>query len=537
MRKYTKITELTPANMKPAEREIVRQAEYLLKEALRHDKMDFPDLTYALLRMPLVPVREKIGISTDGLRFLYNPEDVLRLGNFENHLEAHLVHIVMHGMLGHYDAAHTYVLQQKTAFQLMDMQAEYFVRFLAPKEWELSPVAFGYTDLFSAISASDFPHSFYLRCLTDKSLRSGVNAYGNNFEWDNHWLWLLPPKKKQEKEEKDSSHNTSSKKSSNSTTDSNQEKKSFQSTILAEKTESDNSEKSRSENFDETDKGASGNVYLSYQMGNAGGITPQKSLERFGSPSDVRSFWETARSFVSGSSFGNSIDCITLKFSHSYGNSPGNCEMVYDTAKGTPQSYRALLWELARMLEGTGEDPETPDQSLYQYGLSLYDNVPLIEPADEALSPAVGTLVIAIDTSGSCCGETASVFLRETRQMLTDLQSIGKFRELCLVECDTTIQNVRWFRNPSELPETEKPTILHGGGGTDFRPVFNFVQKIEQEEGPVDALIYLTDGYGSYPQTPREHTWFVMESTHFNHDTGLPEYSKFPDWINPLCLE
>jgi predicted metal-dependent peptidase len=38
---------------------------------------------------------------------------------------------------------------------------------------------------------------------------------------------------------------------------------------------------------------------------------------------------------------------------------------------------------------------------------------------------------------------------------------------------------------------------MHGGGGTDFRPPFNY---IEQYQIKPACFIYLTDGYGTFPQ-------------------------------------
>ena len=47
-----------------------------------------------------------------------------------------------------------------------------------------------------------------------------------------------------------------------------------------------------------------------------------------------------------------------------------------------------------------------------------------------------------------------------------------------------------------------KDFVAHGRGGTDFRPVFQWVES-EIRSGGIDcpdAIIYLTDGYGSFPE-------------------------------------
>ena len=61
-------------------------------------------------------------------------------------------------------------------------------------------------------------------------------------------------------------------------------------------------------------------------------------------------------------------------------------------------------------------------------------------------------------------------------------------------------------------------TIAHTGG-TDFTPVFDYVEKQRQRKELKDlkALLYFTDGDGAYPTTPPDYeTAFVLlkESGH-----------------------
>jgi predicted metal-dependent peptidase len=42
-----------------------------------------------------------------------------------------------------------------------------------------------------------------------------------------------------------------------------------------------------------------------------------------------------------------------------------------------------------------------------------------------------------------------------------------------------------------------------GGGGTDFRPVFDWVAaRRGNGPRPCDAVVYCTDGYGTFPPRP-----------------------------------
>jgi predicted metal-dependent peptidase len=79
-----------------------------------------------------------------------------------------------------------------------------------------------------------------------------------------------------------------------------------------------------------------------------------------------------------------------------------------------------------------------------------------------------------------------------------------------VVCCDTEVQVIDDFHANRRLdPKQHK---LRGGGGTDFRPVFEYA---EHQKG-FRQLIYLTDACGTYPETaPRkfETLWLVPHNT------------------------
>jgi len=52
------------------------------------------------------------------------------------------------------------------------------------------------------------------------------------------------------------------------------------------------------------------------------------------------------------------------------------------------------------------------------------------------------------------------------------------------------------------------PTDLEGGGGTDFRPVFDWV---EHENRSPNMLVYFTDAEGDFPKVPPNYPviWLV----------------------------
>jgi len=103
----------------------------------------------------------------------------------------------------------------------------------------------------------------------------------------------------------------------------------------------------------------------------------------------------------------------------------------------------------------------------------------------------VGTMVIGVDTSGSVGKEELEQFAAEITAISDEVQP----ERIYVVYCDAAVNSVQEF-GPSE-PITLEPK---GGGGTDFRPVFDWVE--ENAINPA-CLIYLTDlCCGSYPVAP-----------------------------------
>ena len=98
-------------------------------------------------------------------------------------------------------------------------------------------------------------------------------------------------------------------------------------------------------------------------------------------------------------------------------------------------------------------------------------------------------VVVAVDTSGSIGQRELDVFFTEMTGILSDVRPTT----LHVVWCDAQVHKVDEISDPSEISSL-KPK---GGGGTDFRPVFDWVA--DNLTYP-DALVYLTDGLGSFPE-------------------------------------
>ncbi len=221
-------------------------------------------------------------------------------------------------------------------------------------------------------------------------------------------------------------------------------------------------------------------------------------------------------------------------FTKLYGIKKGEEVERYSAANGEAKNYTDTIRQFLKEKEGGREDPETIERMMYSYGFELYDDVALIEPSEEAENSSFGVLGVAIDTSGSCSGDVAEKFLRELSAIFRDITGLGYFEKIILYQCDTEIQKKVEYTDPGDIDTVMKDIDLFGFGGTSFIPVFEDLEKNEKENGEkVDALFYLTDGMGSYPEEkPSFKTFFVIprsEWDFFGYDG-----EDIPDWVERL---
>jgi len=102
----------------------------------------------------------------------------------------------------------------------------------------------------------------------------------------------------------------------------------------------------------------------------------------------------------------------------------------------------------------------------------------------------MGTMVVVIDDSGSINETVLAAFTAETAAA----RAAAHPQKTYVLTCDARVNHTAVFDEYDELKIES-----HGGGGTDFRPPFKWLS--EQGVEP-DCLIYLTDGYGRFPDTP-----------------------------------
>lgn len=120
-----------------------------------------------------------------------------------------------------------------------------------------------------------------------------------------------------------------------------------------------------------------------------------------------------------------------------------------------------------------------------------------------------GPVAVCIDTSGSIGPKELSEFLAEVTGILEDCRP----EQALVIYCDTEVNRVDAY-TVDDLPL--KPKVC-GGGGTSFRPPFEYLEKngIEPE-----CLIYLTDMYGDFPKHAPSYPVIWARTTKVNAPFG-----------------
>jgi predicted metal-dependent peptidase len=172
------------------------------------------------------------------------------------------------------------------------------------------------------------------------------------------------------------------------------------------------------------------------------------------------------------------------------GNYPAGLETLVEREHAPRLPWERLLqqWVQARVREGY--DWMRPNKRFVAEGLYLPGRG----------KPALGDVVIIVDTSGSVKNELLSAFLGEIEGVLKAHPA-----RVFLVSCDTHPVLTGVYDNAYDFPDQVQ---VAGRGGTDFRPG---IQWIEDHSGPFcdgeclmddtpGIAIYLTDGMGTYPE-------------------------------------
>ena len=214
-------------------------------------------------------------------------------------------------------------------------------------------------------------------------------------------------------------------------------------------------------------------------------------------------------------------------FSHEQGFGAGSLLLNLNAALRDKYDYGEFLRKFAVLGEEMHVNDDEFDYIYYTYGLQLYDNMPLVEPLEYRENKRIREFVIAIDTSGSCQGKTVERFLRKTYSILKSSESYFERVNIHIIQCDEKVHTDKKITSQKEMKDYMEHLELYGDGGTDFRPAFEWVDKLlEQHEfHNLKGMIYFTDGFGIYPKKmPSYKTAFVFMQDNYR-DVDVPVWA------------
>jgi len=173
------------------------------------------------------------------------------------------------------------------------------------------------------------------------------------------------------------------------------------------------------------------------------------------------------------------------------GQEPNNIDRPLAESRQSKQDWRSILRAFVAARTPSDYRWNPPNRRFVASGLYL----------PSVARTGLGSIVIGVDTSGSIAEKQLEQFAGEISSICDEAQP----ESVHVVYCDAVVQGVQEF-GPSQPIQLEPK----GSGGTDFRPVFQWV-----EENGIDpaCLIYVTDLFcHSYPNPPEYPVLWVTDS-------------------------
>ena len=170
------------------------------------------------------------------------------------------------------------------------------------------------------------------------------------------------------------------------------------------------------------------------------------------------------------------LEQITNKFAKQ-DELPLSLDRLIDLKKESKISWRELLYRYITNYAKIDYSLMPPNKK------HLYRGVALPSVNSKELK-----IAIAIDTSASISKELLDTFLTEVEFILELIPNY----EIELIECDYKIQNTTRLKPMEPLIVSAK-----GGGTTDFRPVFKYLEELNED---FKLLIYFSDAQGVFPK-------------------------------------
>ena len=163
--------------------------------------------------------------------------------------------------------------------------------------------------------------------------------------------------------------------------------------------------------------------------------------------------------------------------------------------------YAGFLRKFASRGEVMKSDPEEFDYIFYTYGMSLYDNMPLIEPVEYKEIKKVRDFVLAVDLCGQISTAQAKRFLRKAFESFKHAERTGVTVRLHLLACGGGAPQYTPVTNGEEFEEFLSRLRYHYREECDFRPAFLWTDDMlhRRQFKNLKGLLYFTDSTGPFP--------------------------------------
>ncbi len=201
---------------------------------------------------------------------------------------------------------------------------------------------------------------------------------------------------------------------------------------------------------------------------------------------------------------------IAQTVSMGYGNLPGYLKDVVDEILDPKLPWTVLLREFLDTNAANDYSYDIPNPDYMQRGL--------IVPS--LMSDELPDIALVLDSSMSVWGYMDE-FCSEASGVLSQFQTTA-----LVMMCDTAIREPKEYSVPQDLPIKWTKT---GGGGTSFKPPFDYIEK---EGFEPKCLIYFTDLNGRFPEEepPYPVLWVVPEQYRYDY-TGKEKEVPFGEVI------
>ena len=215
-------------------------------------------------------------------------------------------------------------------------------------------------------------------------------------------------------------------------------------------------------------------------------------------------------------------------FSKEWGEEAGSFIASLKVANAKRYDYSEFLRRFTMLSEEMKINDDEYDYVFYTYGLELYGNMPLVEPLEYKETQRIRDFVIAIDTSESCEGALVKRFVEHTFNIMKKQEDFAHSVNIHVIQCDAKVQADTRITDLRDVDDFMEGFFIRGMGGTDFRPVFGYVEDLRAkgELADMKGLIYFTDGLGTYPEAaPDYDAAFVFMDTGEHHTPTVPPWA------------